>query len=108
MLWTIATAALGYLRRIPWQAWLVLAVVVSAWLWGNARYADGRNDERNRQERLREVAIRKGLEIARQADQNALEKSQGVKDGIEAGNDAARAAAAGSDDPLRDAMEAIR
>lgn len=34
-------AALAFLKRIPWQVWLVLAVALTAWLWGNHRYNEG-------------------------------------------------------------------
>lgn len=36
----------GLLKRVPWQAWLVLALLLAAWLYGNHRYGEGRADER--------------------------------------------------------------
>lgn len=50
MIWALLTTARGFLAKIPWQVWLVLAVLLSAWLWGNHRYDQGVDRERGRWE----------------------------------------------------------
>lgn len=39
-------AVWALLKRVPWQVWLVAAVALTALLWGNHRYSEGRGDER--------------------------------------------------------------
>lgn len=39
-------AVWALLKRVPWQVWLVVAVALTALLWGNHRYSEGRADER--------------------------------------------------------------
>lgn len=31
----------GLLRKVPWQIWLVLAVLATGWFYGNHRYGEG-------------------------------------------------------------------
>lgn len=50
MIWALLTTVRGFLAKIPWQVWLVLAVLLSAWLWGNHRYDQGVDRERGRWE----------------------------------------------------------
>lgn len=55
---------LAFLKRVPWQVWCGIAVVLTAWVWGNHREAEGRAEER------REIAA----ELA-EAKQEAIDRS---------------------------------
>jgi hypothetical protein len=45
VIWTVAAAiakgAWGFLRAIPWQVWLVVAVLAAGWLYGEHTRAEG-------------------------------------------------------------------
>lgn len=103
MIWATILKAGAVLQRVPWQVWAALAIVLVAWLWGNHRYSQGYDD---RSAEYAEIA-RKAAEKARNADEAARGTVDGTKGRIEAENDAARKAAEGSDDPLRDAMRSL-
>lgn len=70
MLWTILDTAGGFLKRIPWQVWAIAAILLTAWIWGNHRYSQGVEDERDRWEQLVEVAE----DAAKDADVGAAER----------------------------------
>ena len=44
MTWLLAIG--GFLKKLPWWAYAAAAVLVVGWLYGNARYGEGRADER--------------------------------------------------------------
>lgn len=50
MIWTALLAARSFLAKIPWQVWLLAAVLLTGWLWGNHRYDQGVDRERARWE----------------------------------------------------------
>lgn len=104
MLALYATKALGLLRAIPWQVWLVAAGLLTGWLYGNHRYGEGVEDT----DAKYAVARAKTVEKARSADAVGVDTAQAGKASVEAKSEAAREAARDSDDPLRDAMEALR
>lgn len=56
----------GLIKRVPWQVWCGIAVVLTAWLWGNYREAEGRADERAAWEQKVED-LQKRLDDAMQA-----------------------------------------
>lgn len=93
----------AFLKRVPWQVYAALAIILTAWAWGNHRYSEGVADN---EAKHAEIA-RKAAEKARKADGVARDTVDGTKGRIEAENDAARKAAEGSDDPLRDAMRSL-
>ena len=43
-----AAKAFGFLRSLPWQLWLVVAVLATGWFWGNHRYHEGVEDTQAR------------------------------------------------------------
>ena len=57
----------SFLRGLPWQLWLVLAVLATGWFWGNARYDAGQAHERAEQERRILEAVVKAVEAERHA-----------------------------------------
>src|SRR5690349_48528 len=48
--------ARAFLARVPWQVWAAAAVLLTAWLWGNHRYAQGEAAEKSRWELAAAVA----------------------------------------------------
>lgn len=90
-------------KAVPWQVWLVLAVLLTAWLWGNSRYNDGVEDTHAEYAR----AAAQAVENARKADAAGVGKAEAGKDAVEASNAKAREAARGSADPLKAGLDAI-
>lgn len=104
MIWTALATVGNVARKVPWQVWAVLGILVTAWVWGNHRYDAGYDA---RSEEYRQAAL-EAVQKARKADavgQGAADASKGA---VEARNAKAREAAQGSDDPLRDGLEALR
>lgn len=62
-------AVWALLKRVPWQVWLVAAVALTAILWGNHRYSEGRADERAKWE----AAIAKARAKAEEANAASAE-----------------------------------
>lgn len=89
MIWTALATVSGFLKRVPWQVWLVLAVLLSAWLWGNHRYSEGVEAERDRWE----IAQQKAKERAQASSVNAADQ-RAVDQERNSGNDEARQDAA--------------
>lgn len=44
MTWVLAIG--GFLKRLPWWVYAAAGVLLVGWLYGNARYDEGRADER--------------------------------------------------------------
>jgi len=59
--------ALGFLKRVPWQLWAVLAVIATGWFYGDYRYAEGRDDEVVRRDRIVAEAVLKAIKSEREA-----------------------------------------
>lgn len=104
MIFTFLTAARAFLARIPWQAWLFLAVIVTAWLYGNHRYSQGYA-----------ASEAKHAAIAAQAVAQAGKADAAAQTTVDAGNaltgaenDAARKAGDASDDRLKGTMDSLR
>lgn len=104
MIWTALATAGGFLKRAPWQLWAALAVVAVAWWWGNQRF-DAGYDKRDREYA---AAAAKAVAQARKADGVARDTVDAAKASSAAEIDAAREAAADSDDPWKAATEAMR
>lgn len=104
MIYTALLAARSFLAKIPWQIWLVLAVLISAWLWGNHRYVQGRDDLEAEYAAARAQAVAK----ARKADGVATETAEAGKALSEAEIERGREAAEGAPDPWKAATEAMR
>ncbi len=79
-------------------AWAIMLLVAALALWWayNHAYSNGRHDERARWE----AASAKVIEADAEADTVALETAATTKGQIDDGNERAKAAAAGSSDPL--------
>jgi len=71
-------------------------------------YCKGRNDGYDLRDAEYAAAARIAAEKARKGDQAARDTVDAVNATVEAENEAARNAAEGSDDPLGDALEALR
>ena len=56
-----------FVKNLPWQLWLVLAVIATGWFYGNARYNDGREDEAARRDKIVAAAVLKAIEAERAA-----------------------------------------
>lgn len=65
----------AFLKRVPWQVWCGIAVVLACWVWGNYREAQGRADERAEiaaeLAQAEKEAVRESLEAAAKADTEA-------------------------------------
>ena len=69
MIWTALLAARSFLAKIPWPVWALAAVLLTGWLYGNARYSEGRSDERAKWE----AAAAKARARAEEANATAAE-----------------------------------
>ena len=89
MIWL--ASALGFLKRVPWQAYAIVAAVVVAFLWHRAEtreaYRDGQANvwaqvqkaEADQREREREATAR--LELSRRLEaQEAAARTKGIDD----------------------------
>ena len=99
----IVKVGTGILGR--WK--LYAGVLALAVLACGLAYCSGRSDGADRCEAKHAEIARKATEKARGADAAAGKASDATKGAIDAENDAARDAAKGSDDPLRDGLEAL-
>lgn len=97
-------AARAFLAKLPWQLWVVLAVLLTAWLWGNHRYSQGYAAS----EAKHAETARKAVTKARTADEAARGTVDAEKRSADATEARAREAAAGSDDPLKSGLEALK
>ena len=70
MTFAFVSSALAFLKRVPWQLWLVLAVIATGWFYGNARYKDGVSDERARWE----AKVQEAKDRAKDADVGAADQ----------------------------------
>jgi hypothetical protein len=104
MIWTALLAARSFLAKIPWQVWLVLAVLIAAWFWGNHQLERGKALTEAKYAAARAQAVAK----ARKADGVAVDTAAAGKASIEEGNDRAQEAASNSDDPLRAGLDSLR
>lgn len=104
MIWTALATAGGFLKRVPWQIWLVLAVLLTAVLWGNHRYSQGYAAS---EAKHAAIAARAGAQ-ARKADaaaQGTVEREKALSGAeIERGREAAK----DGPDPWKQATEAMR
>lgn len=67
-------------QAIPWQVWAILGAILLAWLWGNSRYDDGRDDERAVQEQRDKQAREQQQKNEREAAANdSKTKREGEK-----------------------------
>ena len=98
-----AGKALGLLKSIPREVWYIALALLLLWIWGNQRFDAGYNA---RTAEYAEAA-RKAAENAREADAEAGKAVEATRGTIEAGNARARDAAANSDDPLKDGLDAL-
>ena len=57
-----------FVKNLPWQLWLVLAVIATGWFYGNARYNDGREDEAAKRDAIIAAAVLKAVEAEREAN----------------------------------------
>jgi len=80
-LWLIR--AFGLLKRVPWQAWVILAVL-GVWYWDRDRHADNREAKVRAEEQAAHNVTRASLEalatdlarMVREGEQRALRVSQ--------------------------------
>ena len=104
MIWTALAAAGGFLKRLPWQLYAALAIVLVAWAWGNHRYSQGYDASEAKHAAIAAQAVAQ----ARKADSAAQTAVDAENTLTAAENAKAReAAAANPDDPLKAAMDAL-
>ena len=96
--------AVKFLPRIRLYLAIAAALVAVVLIARCDAYNDGKRAERASQA----VAERKAAERARKADADAGKAVDETRATVEAGNQRARDAAEGSDDPLRDGLGALR
>lgn len=95
---------LGFTRFLPWQAWAAIGFVLVVGL----SYCAGDSNGYDRRDAEQAEIERKAAEIARDADSDAGSAVDQTKSEVEQGNEDARNAADGSDDPLRDGLNSLR
>lgn len=76
---TWIAAALAFAKRIPFWAYGIAALLLAGWLYGNHRYAEGRDDERAKWERVVEEAEDRAA-AAERAAQAAHEQRERVRE----------------------------
>lgn len=69
MIWTALAAVGNAARKVPWQVWTVLGILLTAWMWGNHRYSQGIEDERDRWEQA-------AAEAQKRADKATLDAGE--------------------------------
>lgn len=92
------------LKLIPREVWYFLAAAALAWFVDHRAYQRGYGDSEAEHAEL----ARKAAERARVADSAANDTVTRTTDEVEKGNDDARKAAEGSDDPLRAGLDRLR
>lgn len=97
-------AAWDFLKQVPREIWYALAAAAFLWWFAGAQYERG-YDKRDAEYA---EAARKAAEQARVADGKAREAADTTRTTVEEGNEDARTAADGSDDPLRDGLNSLR
>lgn len=104
MIWTALLSARAFLAKVPWQLWAAMAVLLTAWLWGNHRYSQGYA-----------ASEAKHAAIAAQAVAQARKADAAAQTTVDAGNaltgaenDAARNAGDASGDVLKGSMDNLR
>jgi hypothetical protein len=81
-----AAKAFGFLRSLPWQLWLVVAVLATGWFWGNHRYNEGVEDAEARYA----AAAAKAVVQARDAERAAQQTYEAERPAREAETDELR------------------
>jgi hypothetical protein len=95
---------LSFLGNLPKEVWYILGAVLLLWL----AYTQGKSVGYAKRNAEYAEAARIAAEKARKGDKAARDTVDAVNATVEAENEAARNAAEGSDDPLADALEALR
>ena len=89
--------------------WKLYAAIAGALVLSHSlAYCEGRKDGKAAERATQAIVEAKAQETAREADAKAGEAVSQTKADVEAGNQRARDAAVGSDDPLRDGLGALK
>lgn len=102
-----ALRALGFLKNIPWQVWLVVAVLVSNPISYCRGVSVGDTQGYERRTAEYEALVAKAQKKAAQGAVEAEKAAQATVNAIEADNKRAREAADSSNDPLKAALDAL-
>lgn len=97
-------AVWGFLKGVPSGVWVAIAAALLLWWIDNRAYDRGYSDRTAEYEQ----AAREAAERAREADGFSRAKSDETRTTVEEGNEQARSAADGSDDPLADALRSLQ
>ena len=105
MIWAIASSVLGWIKKnVPREVWYALGVLALLWFV----YSHGESVGYDKRDAEYDEAARIAAEKAREADAAAAGAVDQSKSEVEQGNEHAREAANGSDDPLRDGLNSLR
>ena len=104
MIWAIASSVLGWLKRVPRDVWYIAGALALVWIV----YQHGESVGYDKRDAEYDEAARKAAEAARKADAIAGSVVDQSRNEVEQGNEHAREAANGSDDPLRDGLNSLR
>ena len=105
MIWAIASSALGWVKKnVPREVWYALGTLALLWFV----YSHGKSVGYGQSEAEHAEVARKAAEQAREADAVSGSVVDQSKNEVEQGNERARDAANGSDDPLRDGLNGLR
>ncbi len=88
-----------------WKLYLALAGALV--LTHGLAYCEGRKDGKASERAAQAIVEAKAAVKVRKADAKAVEAVEATKADVEAGNQRARDAAAGSDDPLKSALDSL-
>ena len=75
----VLAVAMRVLKSVPWQLYAAGALLLAWWFYGNHRYAEGRDDERAKWERVVEEAEDRAA-AAERAAQAAHEQRETVRE----------------------------
>lgn len=98
MIFLYLKASREFLARIPWQVWMVAAVLLTGWLWGNHRYGEGVDAERGRWEASQAAAMVKADKATAKAGE---QRAKDTVANTQAEKERTDAILANPDDPRR-------
>lgn len=102
------TRLLGWLTGFTPKFWLAVCAALALFAGVQTLRLSWAHTEIAKAERDKARTVAEAVAQARKADAVGVGAADAVQGAVEAGNDRARDAARGSDDPLRDGLEALR
>jgi type VI protein secretion system component VasK len=73
----------SFLKRVPWQAWAVVALVAAVWWYGHSRYNAGWEAHQRAQEAAEAKADAKAATVAKRAQERAQKAGKAIRERTE-------------------------